>query len=155
MLHMVKAFVEVRGEMRELVFLTNNFSWSERTIAELYRVRWGIVPLFKEIKQTCQIHDFIGYSGNALKRQVWAGLIGHLLLRYIRYLAKWKHRFSRLAGAVQGSLWLKKKLLSLLELYEAARAVISRMRRTKSLYFQPLVNFANAPNGTAGASPPP
>jgi hypothetical protein len=39
MMRMVKAFVEIRGEMREMVFLTNNFSWSGRTIAELYRAR--------------------------------------------------------------------------------------------------------------------
>ena len=122
MLRMVKAFVKVRGEMREIVFLTNNFSWSGRTIAELYRARWGIETFFKEIKQTCQIHDFIGYSENAVKWQVWAGLIGHLLLRYIRHLAKWKHSFSRLASVVRGSLWLKKKLLSLLELYGTAGA---------------------------------
>ena len=107
MLRLVKAFVKVRGEMREMVFLTNNFSWSGRTIAELYRARWGIETFFKEIKQTCQIHDFIGYSENAVKWQVWVGLIGHLLLRYIRHLAKWKHSFSRLAGVVRGSLWLK------------------------------------------------
>ena len=151
MLRLVKALVEVRGEMREMVFMTNNFSWSGRTIAELYRARWGIETFFKEIKQTCQIHDFIGYSENAVKWQVWAGLIGHLLLRYIRYLAKWKHSFSRLAGVVRGSLWLKKKLLSLLELYGTAGAVIFRAPRTKSLYFQPLLNFANAPNGTARA----
>ena len=151
MLRLVKAFVEVRGEMREMVFLTNNFTWSGRTIAELYRARWGIETFFKEIKQTCQIHDFIGYSENAVKWQVWAGLIGHLLLRYIRYLAKWKHCFSRLAGVVRGSLWLKKKLLSLLELYGTAGAVIFQVPRTKSLYFQPLLNFANAPNGTARA----
>ena len=122
MLRMVKAFVKVRGEMREMVFLTNNFSWSGRTIAELYRARWGIETFFKEIKQTCQIHDFIGYSENAVKWQVWAGLIGHLLLRYIRHLAKWKHSFSRLASVVRGSIWLKKKLLSLLELYGTAGA---------------------------------
>ena len=151
MLRLVKALVEVRGEMREMVFLTNNFSWSGRTIAELYRARWGIETFFKEIKQTCQIHDFIGYSENAVKWQVWAGLIGHLLLRYIRYLAKWKHSFSRLAGVVRGSLWLKKKLLSLLELYGTAGSMIFRAPRTKSLYFQPLLNFANAPNGTARA----
>ena len=151
MLRLVKAFVEVRGEMREMAFLTNNFSWSGRTIAELYRARWGIETFFKEIKQTCQIHDFIGYSENAVKWQVWAGLIGHLLLRYIRYLAKWKHSFSRLAGVVRGSLWLKKELLSLLELYGTAGTVIFRTPRTKSLYFQPLLNFANAPNGTARA----
>ena len=43
------------------------------------------------------------------------------------------------------------KLLSLLELYGTSGAVILRMPRTKSLYFQPLLNFANAPNGTEGS----
>ena len=47
--------------------------------------------------------------------------------------------------------FLKKKLLSLLELYGTAGVVILRMPRTKSLYFQPLLNFANAPNGTEGS----
>ena len=145
MLRLVKALVEVRGEMREMVFLTNNFSWSGRTIAELYRARWGIETFFKEIKQTCQIHDFIGYSENAVKWQVWAGLIGHLLLRYIRYLAKWKHSFSRLAGVVRGSLWLKKKLLSLLELYGTAGSVIFRAPCTKKKWgtfklYKPIVD---------------
>ena len=101
---MVKAFVEMRGELKEMVFLTNNFSWLGRTIAELYRAQWGIETFFKEIKQPCQIHDFINYSENAVKWQIWASHFWHLLLRYIRHLAKWKHSFSRLAGVVRGSL---------------------------------------------------
>lgn len=101
-----------------------------------------------------QIHDFIGYSENAVKWQVWAGLIAHLLLRYIRHPAKWKHSFSRLSGVIRGSLWLKKRLLSLLELYGTAGAVIIPRHRVKSLYFQPLLNFANASNGIAGLGKP-
>jgi hypothetical protein len=46
------------------------------------------------------------------------------------------------------------KLLSLLELYGTAGAVILRMPRTKSLYFQPLLNFANAPMGQKGRKTP-
>ena len=153
-LRRVTALVEIRGEMKKIVFLTNNLEWSARTIAELYRARWGIETFFKELKQTCQIHDFIGYSEKAVKWQVWAGLIAHLLLRYIRHLAKWKHSFSRLSGVIRGSLWLKKRLLSLLDLYGTAGAVIIPRHRVKSPYFQPLLNFANAPNGTADAEMP-
>ena len=101
--------------MRRMVFLTNNFAWSAKTIAELYRARWEVETFFKELKQTCQIHDFIGYSENAVMWQVWAGLIAHLLLRFTRHLAKWKNSFSRLAGIVRGCLWLKKDLFSLLD----------------------------------------
>ena len=55
---------------------------------------------------------------------------------------------------IRGSLWLKKRLLSLLELYGTAGAVIIPRHRVKSPYFQPLLNFANAPNGTADAEMP-
>ena len=58
----VRAEVEYDGNMLEMSFLTNNMEWSARTIAELYRARWGIETFFKELKQTCQIRDFIGYS---------------------------------------------------------------------------------------------
>lgn len=150
-LRRVKALVEVRDEMREMTFLTNNFAWSARTIAELYRARWGIETFFKEIKQTCQIHDFIGYSEKAVKWQVWCGLIAHLLLRYIRHLAEWKSSFSRLAGIVRGSLWLKKKLLSLLSLYGTADAVFLPQIAAKPRVYQLMLPFANAPNGTASA----
>ena len=106
----------------EVSFLTNNLEFSAQTIAELYRARWGIETFFRELKQTCQIHNFIGYSENAVRWQVWAGLIAHLLLRYIRYVAEWGHSFSRLAGVIRGSPWLKKRLLSLLALYGTAGA---------------------------------
>lgn len=150
----IVALVEVRGEMKNMTFLTSNFDWSARTVAELYRARWGIETFFKELKQTCQIHDFIGYSENAVKWQVWAGLIAHLLLRYISFQAKWRHSFSRLAGVVRGSLWLKKKLLSLLDLYGTASGVIFKRQCVKPLCFQLVLQFANAPNGTAGVESP-
>src|SRR5262249_52401731 len=41
-LRRVSAWVEVEGQWREMAFLTNNFSWSPQTIADLYRCRWQI-----------------------------------------------------------------------------------------------------------------
>jgi hypothetical protein len=41
-LRRVTAVVEVDGRTREMTFITNNFAWSPRTIAELYRARWAI-----------------------------------------------------------------------------------------------------------------
>ena len=51
-LRCVTAEVEYDGKMLEMSFLTNNMEWSARTIAELYRARWGIETFFKELKQT-------------------------------------------------------------------------------------------------------
>jgi len=92
-LRRVKAVVEVDGKKIEMTFLTNNFQWSPRTIAELYRRRWAIEIFFKEIKQTLQLADFIGYNDKAVKWQVWIGLLTHMLLRLLKHLSKWKLSF--------------------------------------------------------------
>jgi Transposase DDE domain len=47
-LRRVVALVEVDGEPREMVFLTNNFTWSAQTIADLYRCRWRIETFGQE-----------------------------------------------------------------------------------------------------------
>ena len=58
-----------------MVFLTNNFTWSAQTIADLYRCRWRIETFFKELKQTLQLADFLGHNANAVRWQVWTALL--------------------------------------------------------------------------------
>jgi IS4 transposase len=77
-LRRVTARVEVEGELREMVFLTNNLEWSAQTIADLYRCRWSIETFFKELKQTLQLADFLGHSANAVKWQVWTALLAYV-----------------------------------------------------------------------------
>lgn len=140
-LRRVTAVVEIQGRMKEMMFLTNNLKWSARTVAEIYRDRWGIETFFKELKQTCQIHDFIGYGENAVQWQVWTGLLAHLILRYLRYLSKWGLSFSRLAAIVRGTLWIRRNLIETLCLYGTAGPVKSTVERPKRLYFQAVLDF--------------
>ncbi len=42
--------IEVRGQMRQMVFFTKNREWSAKTVAELYRARWAVELFFKELK---------------------------------------------------------------------------------------------------------
>lgn len=146
-LRRVTARVEVDGRMMEMEFLTNNFSRSARSIAELYKARWTIEVFFKELKQTCQIHDFVGYNENAVKWQIWVGLLVHLLLRYLRYLAKWKLSFSRLAGVVRSGIWVKRKVVGLLELYGTAGNGNRTRLVPRYLYCQPFLKFTSCPMG--------
>src|SRR5438128_3625631 len=44
----VVALVEIDGEEREMVFLTNNLEWSPRSVADLYRCRWQLEVFFKQ-----------------------------------------------------------------------------------------------------------
>ncbi len=146
-LRRVTAVVEIQGQMKTMMFLTNNLKWSARTVAEIYRDRWGIETFFKELKQTCQIHDFIGYSENAIQWQVWTGLLAHLILRYLRHLSKWGLSFSRLAALVRGTLWNRRRLIETLRLHGTAGPVKFRAPRPRPLYFQAVLDFPPAAMG--------
>jgi hypothetical protein len=119
-LRRVTARVEVDGKMKVMVFLTNNLDWSARTVAELYRARWAVELFFKELKQTCQIRDFVGYNENAVKWQVWTGMLVHLLLRFMRHVSGWGLSFSRLAGVARAAVWVKRDLMAILKTYGTA-----------------------------------
>ena len=119
-LRRVVALVEVDGELREMVFLTNNLTWSAQTICDLYRCRWSIEVFFKELKQTLQLADFLGHNANAVRWQVWTALLVYLLLRFWACLSHWGHSFTRLFALVRSALWQKLAWTSLLECYGTA-----------------------------------
>ena len=116
----VVALVEIDGEMRPMVFLTNHLEWSAQTIADLYRCRWSIEVFFRELKQTLQLADFLGHNANAVRWQVWTALLVYLLLRFCAFLSQWGHSFTRLFALVRSALWQKLELRSLLEVYGTA-----------------------------------
>ena len=124
----VKAIVEIDRQKREMVFVTNNFTWSARTIADLYKSRWTVELLFKELKQTLQLQSFYGTNANAVKWQIWAALIVHLILRYQSHLSKWRGSYSRFVGIVRTAIWMKMDLARLLRFYGTAPPVISKVR---------------------------
>jgi hypothetical protein len=119
-LRRVVAWVEVDGRWREMIFLTNNLTWSAQTIADLYRSRWEIEVFFKQIKQTLQLADFLGNSANAVHWQVWTALLTYGLLRFCAWLSQWGHSFTRLFALLRSALWQKLELRSLLEVYGTA-----------------------------------
>jgi len=119
-LRRVRARVEVDGTMREMVFLTNNLEWSAATIAELYRARWQVELLFKELKQTLQLRDFYGENANAVAWQIWTALLVHLLLRFLAFCSTWHGSYTRFAGVVKAALWERLDLMELLKVYGTA-----------------------------------
>ena len=131
----VVARVEVDGQERELTFLTNNLDWSPRSVADLYRCRWQIEVFFKQIKQTLQLADFLGHNANAVRWQVWTALLTYVLLRYLSYLSKWAHSFTRLFTILRAALWQKFDLLDLLARYGTAGSVFRNLARPEQAYF--------------------
>lgn len=120
-LRLVTAEVEIKGKMVKMTFITNNFEWSAFTICQLYQCRWGVEVFFKEIKQTLQLADFLGYNENAVRWQIWTALLTYLLLRFVGWHNKWKHPFSRLFTLVRAVLWNFFRLDSIIECCDTVR----------------------------------
>lgn len=115
LLRRVTARVEVDGEERVMVFLTNHTAWAAASVVDLYGCRWSIETFFKELKQTVQLVDFLGHSANAVKWQVWTALLVHLLLRFLAWQSRWPHSFSRLVTYIRAALWLERNIYNLLK----------------------------------------
>ena len=104
-LRLIEAIVEIDGEPKRMTFITDNFTWAASSICDLYKARWAIEVFFKEIKQTLQLSDFIGYNENAVRWQIWTALLTYILLRFIAWQNEWKHTFTRLFTALRGVIW--------------------------------------------------
>ena len=117
-----------------MVFLTNQMEWSPQTIADLYQSRWEIEVFFKQIKQTLQLADFLGTSANAVRWQVWIALLVYLLLRYLAYLSKWSHSFTRLFTIIRASLWRNWDLRKLLQRYGTAGGSFRYLAQPEQAY---------------------
>jgi hypothetical protein len=96
---------------RTIIILTNNFSWTAETVAELYKQRWSIEIFFKELKQHLKIKSFIGTNENAMWIQIWTAMITMLLLRYMREIAKYSWHLSNLVGFIRINLFVKMDLM--------------------------------------------
>jgi hypothetical protein len=131
----VEALVELDAKERPMVFLTNNLDWSPLSVADLYRCRWEIEVFFKQLKQDLQLADFLGYSANAVRWQVWMALLVYLLLRYLAFVSQWCQRFTRLLTVLRGVLWSRLGLADLLQCYGTARVRPRSLAQPEQAYF--------------------
>ena len=81
--------------------LTNDMESDPNEIIEIYRKRWEIELLFKQIKQNFPLKYFYGESANAIKIQIWVTLIANILLMVIQKRIKRSWSFSGLATMVR------------------------------------------------------
>ena len=95
----VITYVDIKkGKQPKLVsLLTNDFDMPLETIVAIYRRRWQIESLFKQIKQNFPLRYFYGESANAIKIQIWVTLIANLLLSVLQSGLKRRWSFSGLA----------------------------------------------------------
>lgn len=96
---------------RRLVFLTNLFSVSAKTVADLYKQRWQVELFFKWIKGHLRIKSFYGTSANAVKTQVWIAIIVYLLVAIAKKRLKLQPTLHTLLQIVEVNLFEKTDII--------------------------------------------
>ena len=71
-------------------------------------------------EQTLQLQDFYGENENAVEWQIWAALLTHLVLRWLKYKSGAACSYSRFAALVRAIVWLKKDAMAILRSYGIA-----------------------------------
>jgi transposase len=69
---------------KRFVYLTNIFTVSAITVADIYKQRWQVELFFRWIKQHLRIKTFYGTSPNAVKTQIWIAVSIYLLVAILK-----------------------------------------------------------------------
>lgn len=104
-----------RENKREFEFLTNLFELRADLIAALYKIRWQIEILFKQLKQNFPLKYFLGDNENAIKIQVYCVRIVNLLITVIKKKLKRSWAFSNLVSFCKIHLFNYINLMRFLE----------------------------------------
>ena len=103
--HKARIITYADVKKQKLIFLlTNDMESDPYEIIAIYRQRWEIELLFKQIKQNFPLKYFYGESTNAIKIQIWVTLIANLLLMVMRRGLTRRWSFSGLATMVRITL---------------------------------------------------
>lgn len=103
--HTSRIITYVDVKKRKLIsLLTNDMESDPEEIIAIYRQRWEIELLFKQMKQNFPLKYFYGESANAIKIQIWVTLIANLLLMVMQRGLKRQWSFSGLATMVRITL---------------------------------------------------
>jgi hypothetical protein len=110
-------------------FITNLIGLNAGHIALIYKLRWQIELLYKQLKQNFPLKYFLGDNENAIKIQIWSALIANLLITVLKKKLNKKWSFSNLVSFCRLHLfnyihlirflnnpekdWLKEKTLQL------------------------------------------
>jgi len=110
-------------------YVTNNFTLPASQIATIYKNRWMIELLFKQLKQNFPLRYFWGESSNAIKMQVYCVLIAQLLMVVIRKKAATKKSFANMITVI------RLHLMSYVELLAFIKDTYKAWRKTHNALF--------------------
>jgi IS4 transposase len=114
---------------KKLVFLTNNFSVTALTVAELYRHRWHVELFFKWIKQHLRIKRFFGTTPNGVKTQIWIAVAVYVLIAIIKKRLGLQQSLYSILQVLSLSLFEKTPILGLFQPYVAEPEIIDPLKQ--------------------------
>ena len=97
----------------QIVLLTNIFYLEASQISMLYRKRWRIELLFKQLKQNFPLKYFLGDNENAIQIQIWCCLIVNLLITVMKI----KTANKKMSFALTVSI-IRQHLMSYINIFE-------------------------------------
>ena len=107
-------------------FLTNNMELSAETIALIYKKRWQIELLFKQLKQNFPLKYFLGDNVNAIEIQIWAVMLANLMITIVKNKVVRSWAFSNMVSIIRQQLMDYINIYNFLEDSEKAwRQIIS------------------------------
>jgi len=65
-------------------FVTNNFELPAYKIAKIFKKRWQIVLIFKQLKENFPIKYFLGDNENAIEIRIWAAMLANFLITLVK-----------------------------------------------------------------------
>jgi len=87
-----------------LQFISNRFQCSALTICLLYKCRWNMEVLFKQLKQNFELNYFYSDSSEGIKTQIWIALIANLLFTVIHKQVKECEQFITMVNMASNNL---------------------------------------------------
>lgn len=115
-------------------FITNQFDLEASSITAIYKKRWQIETLFKQIKQNFPLKYFLGDNTNAIESQIWVAMLANLLITIVSRQIKRKWAFSNLVGVIRQQLMNYINIFKFLENPEAAWIAVNKANAIENQY---------------------
>ena len=90
------------GKVLQLV--SNMFDHQAMTIVQLYKYRWGIEVLFKQLKQNFELCYFFPDCSEGIKTRIWVALIAQLIFSVIHRQIKEAEAFVTLVNVAADNM---------------------------------------------------
>ena len=119
---------------RLLEFLTNNMEMPAENIALIYKKRWKIELLFKQLKQNFPLKYFLGDNVNAIEIQIWAAMLANLLITLVKSRVQRNWAFSNMVSIIRQQLMDYINIYKFLEDPEKSWNAIIAENKSKNLY---------------------